>query len=127
VTSPPSSPPGADRRAEAIAQILAGHRYRYRDEDDLQRQLADVLGGAGLIAHREVRLSGRDRLDLLVYDVGIEVKVGGSTNAVLAQLLRYSEHPTVGALVLVTNRARHTAPSLLGGKPVRVVKLLGGL
>ena len=106
----------------AVSALLRRHRYVYASEDQLQQQLADVLAAAGLRVHREVRLTEHERIDLMVGDVGIEVKVKGQRTP-LRQLGRYAEHPSVQGLLLVTTRAA-TLPATLRDKPVAVVSLL---
>lgn len=107
-----------------IVSSIQGHRFNYANEDQLQEGLAAMLAGEGFDVEREVRLSGRDRIDLLVGDVGIEVKVAGQAGRVLAQLTRYAEHDRIGALVLVTTRVSHDAPPRINGKPVALVSLV---
>lgn len=111
-----------------IARVLSTSNPTFVTEDDLQRELADVLGIAGWIAHREVRLSdGFSRIDLLLVRVGIEVKIDGTWRAVTTQLLRYARCDEIDHLILVTTRASHRlVPSTLNAKPVTVVVLTGG-
>lgn len=115
------------RSTSAAAEIIAGairmHRFSFVDEEDLQRGIAIALDGA-VKFHREVRLSGRDRIDFLcAYGVGIEVKVQGRASSVLSQLERYASHDQISALVLVTNRAQVAVglPTAIKGKPLHVV------
>lgn len=110
------------QRMDAVSRVLRGHRYVYASEGELQQQLADVLAGAGVPVAREVRLTPRDRIDLLAGDVGIEVKVKGA-RVPLRQLQRYAAHPRVAGLLLVTTRAAELPPTI-GGKPAGVVSLL---
>lgn len=109
-------------RMTALSELIAGQRYVYASERELQDQLAEVLGAARLPVLREVQLTERDRIDLLVGDVGIEVKVKGKRTP-LAQLTRYAGSRHVAGLLLVTTRAA-TLPASIGGKPAAVVSLL---
>ncbi|MCC4250743.1 hypothetical protein [Microbacterium testaceum] len=111
-----------------IEKIIAASNPTFVTEDDLQRELADVLSIAGWMAHREVRLSdGVSRIDLLLARVGIEVKIDGAWRAVTRQLLRYARCDEIDHLILVTTRPSHQlVPSTLNGKPVTVVVLTGG-
>ena len=108
-----------------VIAAIERFRFRYSNEDELQEGLAAALESAGFDVEREVRLSARDRIDLLVGRVGIECKVAGKPDAVAAQCARYCESDRVDGVVLVTNRARHLQiAAAAGGKPVVVVPLL---
>lgn len=109
---------------DQVLAVLRGHRFRYTNEDELQEGIAAALAHNGLKPLREVRLSDRDRIDVLVDPVGIEVKVAGSQSHPWDQLKRYAEHEAIEALVLVTNRP-YTLPPEVGGKPLHVVSLAG--
>jgi hypothetical protein len=112
--------------ALAVAELLRAHRYQFAHEDGLQAGVAEALTAAGLSVRREVRLSRRDRLDVMVHGVGVEVKVAGGADRVLGQLQRYAGHDRVAELVLVTTLARHRVlPDLIGGKPLAIVHLGG--
>lgn len=110
-----------------ILQAINGSRFLYTSEDELQEGLAKVLTEAGFNVHREVRLTPRDRIDLMVGRVGIEVKIAGRPWSVLGQLQRYAESPAINELILVTTKARHEAPARLNGKPVTVVFIARGV
>lgn len=123
----PVRPYTVTERVADIYETLLTTRPTFRDEADLQAEIAEALAAAGIAATREVPLSdGASRIDLLAWDVGIEVKIAGSTPAVRRQLARYAQCPEIAALVLVTVRASHHAPATLGGKPVIVCSLIGG-
>ena len=116
---------------QVAAALEDAQPYTYVTEDDLQRELATALAEAGIVAQREVRLSdGASRIDLLVGDVGIEVKIKGTWIEVTKQVQRYSRCSELSALVLVTTRAVHSKVRLLelGGSPLplRLVSLVGG-
>jgi hypothetical protein len=112
---------------QRILDALAEAQLTFTTEDDLQAQLLRVLLEAGLDAVREVRLSdGRSRIDLLVADVGIEVKTNGSWSDVARQLTRYAHCDEISSLVLVTSRAKHhSIPRELAGTPIDLVSLIG--
>lgn len=110
-----------------VLHALRSNRYIFHDEDGLQLGIAAALALAHLDFCREVVLGKSDRLDFLVGNVAIEAKIDGTSNALIRQLHRYAQHEGIGAIVVVTNRARLTQmPSELNGKPVRVVSLLDG-
>lgn len=112
--------------AQQVAELLAGHRFSYQNEHDLQDGVEEVLVKAGLEYRREHRLSKRDVVDFMVGDVALECKVAGGLNEVLYQLKRYAEQQDVAAVVLLTARAHHRPPESLAGKPIYAVHL-GGL
>lgn len=126
-------PPGAHPRADYgvttasdVAAAICRHSFRYASEDELQAGVAGVLAAAGFAVEREVRLSLRDRIDLLVDGcVGVEVKIAGIPSSVERQMRRYAESDRLTGLVLVTNRARHRPAASMCGKPVVVASLLG--
>lgn len=105
-----------------VADAIRSFDFRYGDEDQLQQGLAAALESEGFDVKREVRLSARDRIDLVVGRVGIEVKVAGAASSVARQLARYAQHDLEG-LVLVTNKLRHQPPDL--PMPVEIVCLTG--
>jgi hypothetical protein len=112
---------------DQVVAVIAAHRFGHATEAELQDGVAEALAIAGYRALREVRLSARDRIDLLVDRVGVEVKVGGSAAGVARQLERYAASGEVDALVLASSRRHHLAmPGRLGGKPVVVVSLMTG-
>jgi hypothetical protein len=127
----------AARRAFAtrrIADAIRGCRFRYHDEDGLQRGIAAALEGAQWPVEREVRLDSRSRIDLLVdvqlprgsIHVGVEAKIASSPAAVLRQVRRYLDSDRIDGLVLVTTRVRHLAVATTSDKPLEVVSLVEG-
>lgn len=116
----------ADRdELDAVMAVLHSTRFLWSTEDDLQRGLDEALRKAGLPVEREHRLDARNRLDLLVGTVGIEVKVKGDWRDVSRQVVRYCASETIESLVLVTCRADHTrVPIISHAKPI-IVHLVG--
>ena len=113
--------------AANLAALIAGHRYSYASESELQQGIASVLATAGIEYQREGILSARDRLDFMVGPIAIEVKIADPRAAVLRQLHRYTQHPEVTAIILVTRKARHLdMPATLNGKSIHVASLLEG-
>lgn len=109
---------------DQVLAVIRGHRFLYTNEDELQEGIAAALDQHGLKPLREVRLSDRDRIDIFVDPVGIEVKVAGNQTHPWDQLKRYAEHDAIKSLVLVTNRV-YKLPDDVGGKPLRNVSLAG--
>jgi hypothetical protein len=121
---PPLFPLGA----AALAELLAAHRMVWSSEDQLQAGIAAALAAAGIAHEREVRLSPRNRVDLLVGRVAVEVKVARRTalGDIAAQLGRYAASPDVDELLLVTTRPQHQAlPAEVGRKPLHVLVMRG--
>jgi hypothetical protein len=53
-----------------------------------------------------------------------QLKLGGSLAGLTRQVSRYASLPSVGAVLVVSMRARHAAlPERIAGKPLRVVTL----
>jgi len=114
--------------AKEIATLLRHHRFNACGEDDLQRGIEKMLTDAGIAFEREFHLDAHSRIDFLVGDIGIEVKVDGSLNDVMRQVQRYLGFEHIGSLVVVTTRSRHRAlPLEMRGKQIHVVTLLTGL
>ncbi|MFD2082870.1 hypothetical protein SAMN05421678_11839 [Actinopolymorpha cephalotaxi] len=112
---------GRSRKSSSV-----GFRFTWPNEAQLQEGIAAALASRGVPAEREVRLSGRDRIDLAVGNVGIEVKVAGNAANVRRQLTRYAASDQLEELVLVTTKAAHRGiPEEIGGKPVHLVWLSG--
>jgi hypothetical protein len=118
-----------DERPASFTELsgaLAGCRFNFGDEADLQLAIAEALTIAGLSFERE-RPLGCDRVDFYLGGLAVEVKVSGALAAVTRQLHRYAQNRDVNRLVLITTKARHKAiPSALSGKPVHVIHLLEG-
>ena len=107
---------------EQILTKLSSARFHYGSEADLQEGIAQILDCE---FQKEFKLSGKDRIDFLVGDVGIEVKVDGSATALLRQVRRYLEHDRLNTIIIVTTRCRHKElPASLNGKPIHVLHLM---
>ena len=92
-----------------VLEVLGRHRFAQSTERELQDGVAAVLEANGLPVELEVRLDARNRIDVLVGRVGIEIKIAGTTDDVLRQLYRYAGSDRIDAIVLVTSRVRHVA------------------
>lgn len=124
-----------DERIDVAVAALQARRFRFGHETELQEELQAALAAEGMSFAREVRLSPRDRIDLLEDDpaplggaIGIEVKVDSSIFAIAQQVARYAEHARIGAIVLVTSQLQHTqarGAQLVNGKPFRLVYVGG--
>ena len=96
------------------------------NERDMQDAIARHLAMHGIAPEREVAIAG-GRIDLRVGRVGIEVKVKGSSSALVRQVSAYTEEPSLDAILVVTTKWRHRLPGELGGKPTLLLCLGGGL
>lgn len=114
--------------ARTIADLISNSRITYGNEEDLQSEILSVLLECSVPAVREVKLSdGLSRIDLMVDQIGIEVKIKGSAAGVFRQLKRYAECPEITELILVTTRAKHhQVPRVILGKRVTLVSLIEG-
>lgn len=111
-----------------VAAALGGLRFNFAAEADLQRGISERLVAAGLNVTAEVDLGDVGRIDFMVGDVGIEVKVDGSLSALTRQLHRYAQSDRVAALVVVTSLRRLCRlPAELNGKAIDVIHVGAGL
>ena len=116
-TSSAPASPSSDR----VLAVLGRARLTYANEHELHQGVGEALTAAGVPFSREVALNARDRIDLLIGRVGIEVKVKGSWRDVQRQLARYADSDQISALVLVTSKPTHLrVATQLNGKPVHV-------
>ncbi len=111
--------------AKEIANALYNRRFHFSNEKDLQRGIAQALTDLKLDFRPEVSLTKQDRIDFLIGDIGIEVKVDSPQSLVTRQLWRYAQCSEVQFLILVTTRSKHlNLPAEINGKPVYLVYLL---
>ncbi len=110
-----------------IMALVRRHRFDLSDEKRLQADLESVLTLSGFPFVREKRLSARDIPDFLVLDsVAVECKLRGARKMdVYRQLVRYSEHDTVQALIFVSNVSMGL-PKEINGKPLYSAQLSQG-
>jgi hypothetical protein len=115
-------------RVKAVLDILRSYRFRYSTEKDLQNGIAKALKERHVLFEPEKEIGSKGEvIDFLVFGgIGIEVKIKGGPSDVARQLIGYAECPEIGAIILVTGRARlGRLPSTLQGKPVHVLSLWG--
>lgn len=116
----------------SICKTLSLYRFNYASEIELQNGIETILGKANFNYKRELRLSGKDIVDFLVFDetesVVIEVKIDGSRSALLRQVSRYVLHENVSAVLVVGSPHWVSGlPSEIHGKPLCGYRLLGSL
>lgn len=110
--------------AREVMAAVAGHRFAFGSEFELQAGIEQVLRSRGAQFEAEADLGQHGRIDFLLDGgIGIEVKVAGSPSAVARQVIGYTKSPSVREIVLITARARVDAylPLQVGGKPIHVV------
>lgn len=112
--------------ARRIAAIIERSRINTTTEAAANADIKAALEANGFLVESEVVLGPKDRIDLMVGGIGIEVKVGHQRRAVLAQLKRYSEHTCVEALVLAIGAAWPIQMVQVGSKPLVVASLSRG-
>lgn len=105
-------------RARLSAALLCG-RIRYHNEKDLQELMEQRLKVVAPDIVREFILSKRDRPDFFWESTGIviEAKVDRSDSKVFRQIVRYTEHEKVKAVILFRHRPIAT-PDMINDKHV---------
>lgn len=112
--------------ARRIVTICQGSCINVSTEAAAHDDLATALAAAGLTVQREVKLTARDRIDVLVDGVGVEVKVQGSRRDIFRQLERYAESDQISALVLATSAAWPAGFASINRKPFFHASLVRG-
>jgi len=77
-----------------VCDVLRQHTYGYRDEIELHQGMSQAFTDAGIPHSREVAVTG-GRIDFLIGNLGIEVKIQGQSAAVQRQLARYARDPRI--------------------------------
>lgn len=113
-------------QARRIAVALSKVKVSLSSEAAAQRDITAALTASGIEYETEVRLSARDRIDVLCGTIGIEIKVKHSRRDIWHQLLRYAEHDRIEALVLATGRSWPGAADKVGNIPLFIVDLSRG-
>lgn len=113
-------------RLDKVIAALRSYKFRFRNEAELQNGIARVLEQEGISFERE-RPLGRDRVDFFAAGIAIEIKIDSSLAEVTRQLHRYSQHPDVLEVLLVTCRMLHDRmPDKMSDKDVKVVVVSSG-
>jgi len=93
-----------------------------RTQAELFEHLKRELPAVADAFQREVRLSSKERVDIWINGIVIEVKLDGSAFSIYRQLVRYAEKPAVEAIILATNKTM-CLPDKIEGKPAFTVSL----
>jgi len=108
-----------------VCDVLRQHTYGYRDEIELHQGMSQAFTDAGIPHSREVAVTG-GRIDFLIGNLGIEVKIQGQSAAVQRQLARYARDPRIECLLLVTTRRVHRSIAREAhGTPIHVLSIGG--
>lgn len=105
-----------------IIEVLSSSRISLSDEKSAQNDIQDLFVFRGIPFSREHRLSPSSIVDFYIDGIGLEVKLKARKMTVYRQLRRYATHPTITALILVTNTSMGL-PNVIEGKPVYLFKL----
>ena len=112
--------------SQTIIAHLRTLRLPVGDESSLQSAVWREIQALGIACSREHRFDKCDRVDFLTAGgLAIELKVDGTRNAAMRQLMRYAEQSAVESLLLITSRSRHLGmPATLRGKPLTTYHVL---
>lgn len=135
----------APARLKTLEELLHSYRFNFTNEEELQRAVQAVLTEEGVSFVREYEITyaatparqqeadgavleksrpaGKDRIDFLVGDIGLEIKIGFSYAEVVRQLHRYAAAPEIACLMLLTSRLQHTMPKEISGKTLCTVNI----
>jgi hypothetical protein len=118
--------------ADGLCALLSAYRFTVASEADLQAAVEQALVLEGVSYVREAALARGERIDFLCAGgIGLELKIKGAPSEVLRQLQRYAASDAIRELVLATSRVQHHAllggQRSCGGKPLRLVRVSGGL
>lgn len=105
-----------------LVSFLESRRFPLTEERKTQSFIAAELTMAGISFRREVKLGDGDRIDFLIGNVGVEIKLKGQRREIYRQCERYCGHDDVAALVLATNAAMGM-PHTIRGKSVFIAHL----
>ena len=112
--------------ARRIAVAIAASRVNLSTEITAHTSLAAILRERGFDVATEVRLTDKDRIDIMVGGVGVEVKVAGGRRDIYRQLERYAASDQIEALVLATAGAWPAQMTVIGEKPFFLASLHSG-
>jgi hypothetical protein len=118
-------------QVEKIGILLSHNCFNFTNEIELQDGIEGLLSLSEVDYKREVRLSKKDIPDFVLNfpegKLAIEVKIGGTKNALLRQISRYLLHEINGIFVVGTPYWINQLPPSLCEKPVWCYRLMGSL
>lgn len=103
--------------ARRIVAICERSRINVSTEGSAHLSLSEALRAQGVEVQDEVPLNAKDRIDMLIGAVGVEVKIKGQRRDIYRQLQRYAASDRIEALVLVTSAPWPASIREIGGKP----------
>ncbi len=101
---------------------LQKRRFNPENEKILQGQIEKSLADAGVLFEREVVLDKGSRIDFMVGDIGIEVKIKGQKREIYKQCERYCGFESIKKLILLTSKSMGIDEEILG-KPVYFINI----
>lgn len=104
------------KEIQQIEKTLRSYQFNITTEEELQTAVEGILRVHQIEFRREYQLSEKDRIDFLIGNIGLEIKIGFSYADVVRQLHRYAQSDEIKALVLFTSKLSHTMPKELSGK-----------
>ncbi|MEA9392159.1 hypothetical protein SJI19_16670 [Acerihabitans sp. TG2] len=115
-----------------IEALFNAYCFNFTDEIELQDAIEKLLISKDVRFSREVRLSAKDKPDFVLEldcgKVALEIKTGGTKNALLRQINRYLNHNEIfGVLVAGTPYFINQLPLSLNNKPVWSHRCIGSL
>lgn len=139
--------------ARSLEKLLLSYEFNVANEEELQRAVEQILTensvtfvceyefppiaiedpstvthvysdtGYKTVETTPRKQVAKDRIDFLVGNVGLEIKVGFSYADVIRQLHRYAAHEEIKVLILLTTRLQHTMPEEISGKKLCTVNI----
>lgn len=103
-------------RLNFLEQLIRSYQFNFTNEAELQTAIESILTENNINFIREYSLSEKSRIDFLIGDIGLEIKVGFSYAEVIRQLHQYAQFDEITTLILFTSRLSHTMPKELNGK-----------
>lgn len=101
-----------------LRKLLAGKRFTFSNEKELQRAIKGILEDERIGFIREYHIAKGDIIDFYLTSysegmgadgIGIEVKIKGDVGSIIRQCERYLAHDCIETLYLVTSRQQHVA------------------
>ncbi|MFG6566696.1 hypothetical protein [Sulfitobacter sp. 1A13679] len=112
--------------ARRIVRLIEGAKINVTTEAASHQAIARILRDSGIEVSCEVRLSAKDRVDLMAGTIAIEVKTGHRRRDILRQIQRYAKIDGVSEVILATAIAFPKSITNLSGKRLHIASLSRG-